>query len=347
MERITSENVGEFAVGLSEMDLCVRGRRLGADFWPWLYFGNPAGTGTAVVALAGGRVVGKLGRVPVRVTAGGERLTAELREGFTLLPEWRTWANFRALGAAAGLAKPEQTAAFAFGFATPYISKLHASMGWPVLGRVPIFAGVLNGTRMLAARGFAGPAAVAAGGAARAVFGLKRRHRAAAGVDLVEIASFGEEYDALWRSIEPNDGVAVVKDAAYLNWRYVQCPAASYHRVAAWCGGELAGYIVWRDRGPNDDGYVLELAGKGDSRPVLSALLLAALEDMAPNDTGLVMASFPASAACVAVLRSAGFGAWATRLKNMRLIVAPRPGESRPERVAGAWQYTLGDWIYH
>ncbi len=347
LERVSRENVGEFAAGLSAMDLSVRGRRLGTDFWPWLYFGNPAGAGTAVVALAGRRVVGKLGRVPVRVTAGGEGLTAELGEGLTLLPEVRTWTNFRALCEAAVLAKPEQKAAFSFGFATPYISKLHAAMGYPVLGRVPMFAGVLDGTRMLAARGFARPAAMAAGAAARALFGLKRRHRAAAGIDLAEIASFGEEYDALWRSTEPRGGVAIVKDARYLNWRYVQCPAASYRRVAAWSGGELAGYIVWRDRGPNNDGYVLEFACKGNSRPVLSALLLAALEDMARNDTGLVMASFPASAACVRVMRSAGFGAWATRLKNMSLIVTPRPGECRPERVAGAWQYTLGDWIYH
>ncbi len=347
VERITRENVREFAAGLSEMDLRVRGRKLGADFWPWLYFGNPAGAGTAVVALEGRRVVGKLGRVPVWMTADGERLTAELGEGLTLLPESRTWAHFRALGEAAALAEPEQKAAFSFGFATPYISKLHASMGYPVLGRVPIFAGVLNGTRMLAARGFARTAAMAAGCAARAVFGLQRSCRAAPGVHPIEIASFGEEFDGLWRSIEPSGGVAIVKDAAYLNWRYVQCPAASYHRVAARSGGELAGYIVWRDRGPNDDGYVLELAAKSDSRTVLSALLLAALEDMARNDTGLVMASFPASAACVAVLRSAGFGAWATRLKNMSLIVTPRPGESRPERMAGAWQYTLGDWIYH
>ncbi len=100
VERITRENVREFAAGLSEMDLRVRGRKLGADFWPWLYFGNPAGAGTAVVALEGRRVVGKLGRVPVWMTADGERLTAELGEGLTLLPESRTWAHFRALGEA-------------------------------------------------------------------------------------------------------------------------------------------------------------------------------------------------------------------------------------------------------
>jgi hypothetical protein len=168
-----------------------------------------------------------------------------------------------------------------------------------------------------------------------------------AGVDLAEIASFGAEFDALWRSIEPARGVAVVKDAAYLNWRYVRCPAASYHRVAARRDGELVGYIVWRDHGPNDDGYVLELAARGDNRPVLSALLLTAIEAMARNGAGLVLASFPEPAACVAALRSAGFGMWATRLKDMRLIVVPRAGESRPEGVAGAWQYTLGDWIYH
>lgn len=345
MERVTRENVREFAAGLSEMDLGVRGRKLGADFWPWLYFGNPAGDGTAVVALSGARVVGKLGRVPLRVTAGGERLTAELVEGLTLMPESRTWAHFRALVEASLLAEPGQDAAFSFGFVTPHVARLHASAGCPALGRVSMFAGVSNGTRMLAARGLWRPAAMAAGCAARAVFGLKRTCPAVPGIQLNEIASFGEEHDAL--RLDPSDGVAVVKDAAYLNWRYVRCPAASYHRIAARSGGEPAGYIVWRDHGPNDDGYVLELAAKGDSRPVLSALLLAALESMARNDTGLVMASFPASAACVEVLRSAGFGAWATRLKNMSLVVTPRPDGARPEQVAGAWRYTLGDWIYH
>jgi hypothetical protein len=347
VERVTRGNVREFAAGLSEMDLCVRGRKLAVDFWPWLYFRNPAGAGTAVVAIRSGRVVGKFGRVPVWVTAGGERLIAELLEGLTLLPDFRTWAHFRALTEAALLAEPEREAAFSFGFSTPYMSKLHASLGGPVLGRVPVFAGVLNGATMLTARGFPRPAAIAAGCAARAVFGLKRRCPAAPGVDLIPIPSFGEEYDALWKSLEPAAGVAVVKDAAYLNWRYVDCPAASYHRLAAWRSGELAGYIVWRDRGPNNDGYVLELAARSNRRPVLSALLLIALEDMARSDTGLVMASFPASAACAGVLRSAGFGAWATHLKKMSLVVAPRSGESRPEQVAGAWQCTLGDWIYH
>lgn len=347
VELVTRENVRELAAGLSEMDLRVRGRKLGSDFWPWLYFGNPAGAGTTVVALSGARVVGKLGRVPVRVTADGETLLAELVEGLTLLPEFRKWDHFRALIEASVLAEPGRQPDFSFGFATPYATKLHASTGQPVLGRVPMFAGVLNGTRMLAARGFARPVALAAGCAARAIFGLKRTRAAGTGVQLSEIATFGEEHDALWRSLEPTDGVAIAKDAAYLNWRYVDCPAASYHRLAARAGGGLAGYIVWRDSGPNDDGYVLELAAKGDSRPVLSALLLDALESMAQNDAGLVMASFPASSACLEVLRSAGFGAWATRLKNMSLIVTPRPGGDRPEQAASAWRYTLGDWIYH
>lgn len=347
VERVTRENVGVFSTGLSEMDLRARGRRLGADFWPWLYFGNPAGAGTAVVALSGTRVVGKLGRVPMRVTANGERLTADLVEGLTLLPDCRTWAHFRALAEASVVAEADREADFSFAFATPYATKLHAAMEYPVLGRVSMFAGALSGPRMLAARGMARPAAMAAGWAARVVMGLKWSSPAAPEVELIEIASFGQEYDALCRALEPSGCVAIIKDAAYLNWRYVQCPAASYHRVEARLGGALAGYVVWRDHGPNDDGYILELAARGDSRPVLSALLRAALESMARNDTGLVMASFPASAACAEVLRSAGFGAWATRLKNMSLIVTPRSGESRPERVAGAWRYTLGDWMYH
>ena len=347
VERVTRENVQDFSAGLSEMDLRVRGRKLGVDFWSWLYFGNPTGAGTAVVALRGQRLVGKFGRVPVRVTVAGERLTAELLEGLTLLPECRTWMHLRDLVEASVLAESHREADFSFAFATPALTKWHAAMGYPVLGRVRMFAGVLNGTRMLAARGFARPAAMVAGCAARVVFGLQRSNPATPGVQLIEVARFGQEHDDLWLALEPRDCVAVVKDAAYLNWRYVNCPAANYHRIAARVGGALAGYVVWRDHGPNDDGYVLELAAKDDSRPVLRALLLAALESMARSGTGLVMASFPASEACAEVSQSAGFGAWATRLKNMSLIVKPRSDGAWPERVTGAWQYTLGDWIYH
>jgi|GEM_PF-1417181 len=347
VELVTKENVCSLAAGLSEMDLLVRGRRLDADFWPWLYFRNPAGAGKTVAAMSGSRVVGKLGRVPLRVSVGGEVLTAELTEGLTLFREFRNWTCFRRLIEASVLIDPANDPPFAFGFSTPQMAKMHASLGQPTLGRVSMFAGVLNGTRMLAERGFPRPAAMAASIVARAVFGLKRKPAASPGIELSEVAGFGKEYDELWRALEPLDGVAVVKDAAYLNWRYVDCPAASYGRLAAHTGGKLAGYIVWRSNGPKGDGYVLELAARDDSEPVLRALLRAALESMARNNVGLVIASFPPGAVCVRALRCAGFGSWAARIKNMSLTVTPGRDGYRPEQPATAWRYTLGDWIYH
>jgi hypothetical protein len=55
---------------------------------------------------------------------------------------------------------------------------------------------------------------------------------------------FGPDYDDLWASMTDKVGIGVVRDSAYLNWRYVDHPVYQYERLCSRLGGKLQGLVI-------------------------------------------------------------------------------------------------------
>lgn len=53
--------------------------------------------------------------------------------------------------------------------------------------------------------------------------------RGAAGLDVREVRRFDSDVDRLWAELRPAFAFAAIRDSSYLNWRYVDAPAA--HRL--------------------------------------------------------------------------------------------------------------------
>jgi hypothetical protein len=62
------------------------------------------------------------------------------------------------------------------------------------------------------------------------------------------IRRFDAAYTALWERLAPKFDLAVRRDAAYLNWRYIEPPHVRYSVVALKREGEVHGYAVYRHR---------------------------------------------------------------------------------------------------
>jgi hypothetical protein len=62
------------------------------------------------------------------------------------------------------------------------------------------------------------------------------------------IAHFDETFTRLWDELARKFDLAVRRDAAYLNWRYIAPPHVRYSVVALRRNGELRGYAVYRHR---------------------------------------------------------------------------------------------------
>lgn len=62
------------------------------------------------------------------------------------------------------------------------------------------------------------------------------------------IRRFDQSFTGLWERLAPQFDLAVRRDAAYLNWRYIEPPHVRYSVVALKRSGEVHGYAVYRHR---------------------------------------------------------------------------------------------------
>lgn len=69
--------------------------------------------------------------------------------------------------------------------------------------------------------------------------------RGARQISVVPVTSFDERADDLWERASRSFPIAIVRDRAYLNWRYCR-PGQVYHVWAAFEGDALRGYMSYR-----------------------------------------------------------------------------------------------------
>jgi GNAT superfamily N-acetyltransferase len=148
-----------------------------------------------------------------------------------------------------------------------------------------------------------------AGPLALPLLDLPARLRRRRSLSLGPITRFDARFDALWERSKRSLGIAMRRNAAYLNWRFVARPFEAYRRVEAVDGsGALAGYTVCRSI--DDEGSLVVrvldvLADPGCSGALETLLLDAVAWARTQGATHVVCAA--AQGALVSTLRRAGF----------------------------------------
>jgi hypothetical protein len=175
--------------------------------------------------------------------------------------------------------------------------------------------------------------------------GWRARHPES-GLDAKEVAvagvsGFDARYDALWERARSSYAMCVRRDAAYLQWKYVDCPHRRYDLAEATRGDELAGFAVSRheDRGGVRLGWVIDLFAEADDHAARDALLGHVLDGFRAASVSRAQA-FAMSAAVASDLRRRGFG---PAPSPMQFCVRARvPSERVLEDLAG-WHVMFGD----
>ena len=73
-----------------------------------------------------------------------------------------------------------------------------------------------------------------------------RRDRASPWVSVRELDAAGAEIDSVWRKCQPLISASIVRDSAWVNWRYFAAPHFEYRVLLAECRDQAAGYAVYR-----------------------------------------------------------------------------------------------------
>jgi GNAT superfamily N-acetyltransferase len=235
------------------------------EFFAWKYRANPAGPARIGVAELDGRPVCMAAALPMRMRLGGRDVRGSISVDIATAPELRGRGLYRRVASTLWTQLAEDGFALTYGFT----NRLSTDVTLGVLGRrevgpLPLRVRPLRPVRLAAAALGLGSDAVDPGPDVRpAAAGPAAGGPLGEGVE--RVAGFDARWDELWRRIEPNVDVAVVRDSRFLSWRYVERPDADYEILAdlpEGPDGPLGGYLIWRplDRFGVRSAFVADLA---------------------------------------------------------------------------------------
>jgi GNAT superfamily N-acetyltransferase len=325
----------------AEGDLRLRDKT--PAYYRWMYLANPAGPANVHSARHRGAVVSTFAVAPKIVQIDGRMtLLGKTMDIFTD-PAYQ----------GQGLMKRCADAVFREAAAS-------GMDGWyvtPSVNSYPIFAGkwgyredfrvvyralILDYSRVLAAAIKPSGLGRAVGAVADAVRRLvpRRPFRLPRGYEVRPMTIFGEEVDQLWNKVADGYRVALVRDADYLNWRYVENPD-HYWALGLDHNGTLVGIIVITTtiRRGIRVGEIVDYVCAADDLATFRLLVRVAVADLKERGCALCQAWSIKGTRLDRRLRKAGL---VLRRTDVKFLISPGFPDSAiydPE----AWLLTQGD----
>ena len=211
--------------------------------WDWQYRlnpNNPGGVPVIWIAREGPTVVGQYATMPVRLQVHGRELHASWGMDVMVAPErqrqgigevlFRTWD--RSVGASLGLGLSDSS------------HRLFRKLRWPEPGPVPCLVKPLT-RRALKRPHWPEPINDVVSAVTLPFVRMVARSRPLR-AEMASIRRFPADFTTLWKTLAPRFEFAVRRDAAYLNWKYVDTPHVRYSVAALSRAGTLHGYVVYR-----------------------------------------------------------------------------------------------------
>jgi hypothetical protein len=177
---------------------------------------------------------------------------------------------------------------------TSQMRELQYRLGWERIAPLETLVFVLRGGPVVANKF---PPVVRTGAGIALTLRQRWRHwrgrQAARPLQVREVERFGAPHDRLWERVKSGYRVAVVRDASYLNWKYVEQPGQNFLRLELVNGAVEAG-VAARDRTGDDVAAVAVLAFQEPDAhyPYRRARLTEVV--VRPDDGELVWALFEA-----------------------------------------------------
>lgn len=211
--------------------------------WDWQYRRNPNNPGNEPeiwVAREGTTLVGQYATMPVKLSLGGREVQGSWGMDVMVAPErqrqglgemlFRTWD--RHVGASLGLGLSDSS------------YRLFQKLNWPNVGPVPCLV------KPLTRRAFRRPNwpvalnRIVSALTLPVVMIISRARPVRAEVRMIQ--RFDESFTTLWDTLAPKFALAIRRDAAYLNWKFVSAPHVRYSIAVVRRDDRNVGYAVYR-----------------------------------------------------------------------------------------------------
>jgi len=225
---------------------CFRKSKDAATFH-WKYRDNPHGPALGRLACApDGTAVGGYSYVPRRFRRDGRRVLLMQASDAMTLPEWQGRGIFTGLDDLVAAEAGAAGVPWAFAYSGRLSLKGFLRNGWRHIGDARVYRWCFRSRRALLRLGRLGPLAALSAPLADVALGWRTARRLPSGAEsvLVRIDRFDDEADALFEACVPAVGLIGERDAAWLNWRYVDTPGRRQEAFALRQAGRLTGWLV-------------------------------------------------------------------------------------------------------
>jgi GNAT superfamily N-acetyltransferase len=324
------------------------------DFFNWQYFDNPSGHVLLWLAKSPDRgIVGQHVLLPMRLLVDGARTTGCLSFNALVDPRYHGQGIWTGLGRKAHEEAAQRGLSLSYGIPNPNSHRpMVKELGYAAVFDVPVLVKALD--LPAAARTVLGgwKGAIGALGGALAGPLLFPRRRPTGRPDIVPVDRFDAAFDGLADRSGQRYRILLERDAAHLNWRYVDCPTRTTHRWQIRSNEAAAGYAILRAkefRGLRL-GVLLDFVVEPSpaSRDTGAELLARVEETARAEGCSLLLTFCLGHTAEFAALGRAGWRVGPAKLlpQPFPLLVCPldwsgdRPDASRVEN----WFLTTGDY---
>jgi hypothetical protein len=163
-----------------------------------------------------------------------------------------------------------------------------------------------------------------------------------------KIDKIDERFDNLWRQAYSLHKIIVVRDRAYLNWRYIAKPDADYTIYISEQDNQLLGYIVLRTIMDNSIkiGWIADILTNSRETTASTDLISRAIQHFTSAGVDLILCVMPPKAYLIPSLRRFGF-LYASRWQNNKDCVNCRSITSKFSETllhkSEDWFLTRGD----
>jgi hypothetical protein len=164
-------------------------------------------------------------------------------------------------------------------------------------------------------------------------------------LDVRPVSAAGPEFDALWQACAPEVRASVVRDAAWVNWRYLSAPAQAYQVLVAERAGVPAGYLAYRLETAADRrlGYIAEVFTRRSDNLARLALIRQAVNRLRLDGADLAVSLAVPTTPLHHALRRAGFiSSWGSFSVELVPLASDLPMEEL--RDPHAWELAGGDF---
>lgn len=250
-----------------------------AQFWDWKFLHNPAGTSVGSVVEADGRAVGQIGSFPVRFVVQGREALVAHDHDMIVAPEQRSLRTFFDLVQARPHINSAMAIDFLYGCAPQENAELLINLaGAESVTTIPLMRRRLDFKSALRQR-LGKPLASPLAAIVNSLFlRLSPPPPLPAGLQLRALERFDERFDTLWGKTRQDYRIMALRDARYLNWRFVEVPRLTHHIlcIESADGDEVLGYaVLLPGEEPRRLAQITELITPQGSDPSVAATLIA------------------------------------------------------------------------